>query len=673
LKEVTMSRSLALAAFLAAAPSWAGPFTATEMMNLKRISDPQASPDGHWVLFTQTDVDLQKNRKSNDLWVVSSSGGEPRRLTDHPQSTRGRWSADGHRVAFISSRDGASQVYVIEIAPPGGEARQVTSLSTEADGVMWVDAKRLLVTSQVFPDCKDDACNEKRLEEAKKGSSARVYDHLLYRHWDTWSDGRRSHLLVVPLEGGAAKDLTPGGDDVPPWGLGGPDDYDVSPDGTEVAYAVKSATDEATSTNADLYVVPSTGGHAKKIADHPGYDGTPRYSPDGARIAYRAQLRGGYESDRWHLMVYDRKGGTSKDLTPDFDREVDEIAWSRDSKTIFLLAGNDAREPIYSVPAEGGDIKPLNEKGTFGDLALLDDKTLLVTKVSLTAPSEIYRVGTDGTGLAAVTKVNDAFLSRFGLKPGESVTFEGSAGKNVQAWIVKPADFDPKKHYPLLVLIHGGPQGEWSDGWTYRWNAQIFANSGFVVFMPNPRGSFGWGQAFTDDINKDWGGRAFEDIMRGTDFAEKLPYIEKGHTVAAGASFGGYMINWIAGHTDRFKALVSHDGDFDLVASYGATEELWFPEWELGGTFWDSPELYQKWSPSQFVKNFKTPTLVIHGEKDYRVPLSEGLSMFTALQRKGVPSRLLVFPDENHWVLKPANSVRWYKEVLDWLHHWSSK
>jgi dipeptidyl aminopeptidase/acylaminoacyl peptidase len=325
------------------------------------------------------------------------------------------------------------------------------------------------------------------------------------------------------------------------------------------------------------------------------------------------------------------------------------------------------------VPAEGGTPKILVEDGTLGELAVADAKRLVMTKASFTAPNEIYRVNVDGTGLSAITKVNDAFLAPFGLKPGESVSFTGAEGKRVQAWIVKPPDFDPGKHYPLAVLIHGGPQGAWDDGWTFRWNAEIFANAGFVVFQPNPRGSVGFGQAFVDDINADWGGKAFEDVMKGTDFAEALPYIEKGHTVAAGASFGGYMINWIAGHTDRFKALVSHDGVFDLTGDYGATEELWFPEWEFKGAFWQNPELYARLSPSGSAKNFNTPTLVIHGEKDYRVGLEEGLGMFTALQRRGVPSRLMVFPDENHWVLKPANSVRWYEEVLSWLKQWSAK
>jgi dipeptidyl aminopeptidase/acylaminoacyl peptidase len=315
-------------------------------------------------------------------------------------------------------------------------------------------------------------------------------------------------------------------------------------------------------------------------------------------------------------------------------------------------------------------VKTVLDGVTLGELAAAGPRTLVATRTALTHPAEVHRLSVDGTGLRPVTRVNDAFLAGFGLKDGESVTYEGALGKKVQAWIVKPASFDPAKKYPLAVLIHGGPQGVWPDGWSYRWNAQVFANAGFVVFMPNPRGSIGWGQEFVDDVVGDWGGRAYEDVMKGTDYAEALPYVEKGRTVAAGASYGGYMVNWIAGHTDRYRALVSHDGVFDLVSMYGATEELWFPEWEFGGPYWKSPDVYRRWSPSAHVSAFKTPTLVIHGEQDHRVPLEQGLQMFTALQRMGVPSRLLVFPDENHWVLKPVNSVRWYREVLGWLGRW---
>jgi dipeptidyl aminopeptidase/acylaminoacyl peptidase len=649
-------------AFLLAAPATAGTFTATEMMKLKRLADPAVSPDGKWVAYEATDVALPSGDRNKDVYLAPVAGGEPRRLTSHPKSDgRPRFSPDGKRLAFLSTRDGSSQVYVLDLL--GGEPVKATSLPNGADSYVWIDDQTVLATSDVRPDGKD---------EPSPPSSARVYDRLFVRHWDTWEDGKRTHLFAVPLEGAAIRDLTPGDRDTPPFSLGGPDDYGVSPDGKEVCFSRNDDKIPAASTNADLFVVPVGGGEPKRIASHPGYDGSCRYSPDGTTIAFRAQMRAGYESDRWQLMVYDRKGGAVRNLTEAFDRHVGEPAWSADSKTLYFSAEDEARAPIYSVPAAGGPVKSLVSGGTFGDVRVAGN-TLVFTKVSLTHPIEIYRASAAGTGLAAVTKVNDAFLAGFKLQPGESVTYTGAAGKPVQAWIVKPASFDSAKKYPLLVLIHGGPQGAWEDGWSFRWNAQVFANAGYVVFMPNPRGSTGFGQEFIDDINADWGGRCYEDILKGTDHAEALPYVEKGRTVAAGASFGGYMVNWIAGHTDRYRALVSHDGLFDLASMHSSTEELWFPQWEFRGAPWDNPEMYARWTPSAHVKGFKTPTLVVHGELDYRVPLEQGLGMFTALQLQGVPSRLVTFPDENHWVLKPVNSLRWYVEVLGWLDQWAKR
>ena len=649
-------------ALLLAAPAAAGTFTATEMMKLERLADPAVSPDGKWVAYEATEVSLPSGERNKDVYLVPLAGGEPRRLTSHPKSDgRPRFSPDGKRLAFLSNREGSSQVYLLDLL--GGEPMKATSLPNGADAFVWIDDQTVLATSDVRPDGND---------EPKPASLARVYDELFVRHWDAWEDGKRTHLFAVPLGGGTNQDLTPGDRDTPPYSLGGPDDYGVSPDGKEICFSRKDDTLQAASTNAELFVVPVAGGEPKRIASNPGYDGACRYSPDGAMIAFRAQMRAGYESDRWRMMVYDRKAGSVRNLTEAFDRHVGEPAWSADSKTLYFAAEDRAHAPIYSVPAAGGPVKTVVSGGSFGDVRVAGS-TLVFTKVALTHPVEIYRATTAGAGLAAVTKANDAFLSGFALRPGESVTYTGAAGKPVQAWIVKPATFDPARKYPLLVLIHGGPQGAWEDGWSFRWNAQVFANAGYVVFMPNPRGSTGFGQEFVDDINADWGGRCYEDILRGTDHAEALPYVEKGRTVAAGASFGGYMVNWIAGHTDRYRALVSHDGLFDLASMYGSTEELWFPEWEFKGTPWDNPEMYARFSPSAHVENFKTPTLVVHGELDYRVPLEQGLFMFTALQRRGVPSRLVTFPDENHWVLKPVNSLRWYEEVLGWLDQWARR
>ena len=655
-----------------ASPLVAAPrFSATEMMRLGRLADVQPSPDGTRVAYALTRIDLAAGKRNSDVWVAPLLGGEPRPLVQGPASdSRPRWSRDGRRLAFLSGRGGSPQVWVVDAG--GGSAQRLTSLATGVDAFEWIDAARLLVQTQVFPDCAaDDACNARKLAAAAQGSSARSYDELLYRHWDTWSDGRRSHLIAVNVDGGGAVDLTPGAADAPPFSLGDAD-WSVSPDGREACFSRKEARGEAWSTNADVFVVPTAGGEAKRVGASAGYDGGCAYSPDGHLLAWRAQERAGYESDRWQLVVRDLRSGEQRRLSASLDRQVESFAFSPDSRTIYFVVEDDGHSRILSVPSAGGPIATVLDGGALAELSVLPDgRTIVASEASLTHPAEIVRFGTDGRGLTRVTHVNDALLAAFELRAGESVHYPGAAGRSVQAWLVEPPDFDPARRYPLLVLVHGGPQGAWTDGWTYRWNAELFASAGYVVFMPNPRGSVGWGQAFTDDINRDWGGKVYEDVLKGTDWAEALPFVAKGRSSAAGASYGGYLIDWIAGHTDRFRALVTHDGVFDLASMYGSTEELWFPEWELGGPHWKSPQDYARWNPREFVANFRTPTLVVHGERDYRVPLEQGLAMFTALRRQGVPARLVVFPDENHWVLKPANSVRWYEEVLAWLDRWT--
>jgi dipeptidyl aminopeptidase/acylaminoacyl peptidase len=658
---------LTLATMLAlAAPD----FTAKDLHSLKRLADPQISPDGKWVLYQQTTIDLGKSRNT-DLYLVSATGGASRPITSHPKTdAQGRFSKDGNEIAFLSSRDGSSQVYLLNLN--GGEARQVTHLSQGVSNFRWATANKLAVISDVHPECTGsdfDACTKKKMSE--KNASIRVYDKLFVRHWDTWEDGLRSHVLWVDVKTGEATDLTPGDEDVPPYP--GPDDFDVAPDGSEVAFGRNDDKDESASTNSDLFVTPASGGAAKKFGAAPGFDGLPRFSPDGSMIAYHAQMKAGFESDRWRLMVYDRKTGATRNLSEPFDRSVDEIAWSPDSKTIYFTAGDGPMNPLFAIPASGGTPRKVAD-GHLTQLSISKDGAKAIMALdSLQKPADVVSVDLASGKISRLTDTNDAALANFALLPSESVTYTGSLGKTVQAWITKPANFDATKKYPLLILAHGGPQGVWGDSWSYRWNPQVFAGAGFVVFAPNPRGSTGFGQAFTDDVTRDWGGKVYEDMMKGTEFAAALPYVDKDRVVAAGASYGGYMVNWMCTQTKRFKAFVSHDGVYDLTSMAGSTEEQWFSDWEFGGPPWGKDQTqYQKFSPSKFINQCTTPMLIIHNDRDYRLPIEQGLQIFTALQRQGVPSRLVMFPEENHWVLKAENSVLWYDEVLTWLKKWAN-
>jgi dipeptidyl aminopeptidase/acylaminoacyl peptidase len=651
-------------------------FDVRAMLQIARISEPQLSPDGKLVAFTSQTIDIEQNTKPKQIYVIASDGGTPRQITtEGSQNERPRWSPDSKRIVFISNRGGSAQVWMMK--PDGSDAKQITDLATEAGGVLLSpDGKKIVFTSDVFPDCPDDACNRERLEAEKAGKlKARTYTTLLYRHWNNWQSKRRSHLMVVGVEGGAAKDLTPGNLDVPPFSLGGPDDYAISPDSSEVCYAMNSGPILAVSTNSDLFSVAIGGGESKKLTTNPGGDSSPAYSPDGKYIAYRSQERSGYESDRWRLMLLDAAGGKSTSLTETLDRPVGGVTWSPDSTRLFFTAEDRGRHVLYMMPARGGASKLLiSGPASVDDVQLTaDGKTMIYTEQSGSSPTEIYRAESSGGTAKPLTHLNDALLANYDLGKLEQFSVEGAEKARVYSFVVKPPDFQPNHKYPVLFLIHGGPQGAWGETWSYRWNPQVFAAAGYVVVMPNPRGSTGYGQKFTDDINQDWGGKVFDDIMATVDHVAALPYVDADRMAAAGGSYGGYMVDWMLGHTQRFKALISHDGVFDLRSMAGETEELWFPLWEFKGMPWDNPETYSKWSPSYYVSEFHTPTLVIHGEQDYRVPLGQGLQLFTALQMQKVPSKMLLFPDEGHWVLKPQNSVLWYDTFLEWIGEWTKK
>jgi len=650
-------------------------FTIDDLLKVRRVGDPQVSPKGDQVAFTITDVDKNANKSLTQIYLVPLSGGEPRQLTnDEHSSTTPRWSPDGEKLAFVSARDGEDQIWTIDIS--SGALKKVSTISTGAGDPVWSpDGKWLAFVSDIYPECTDDACNKKRAEDvAANKVKAHVATRLLYRHWKSWKEGMRTHVFVVSSAGGEAKDMTPGEYDAPPFSLGGPTDYAFSPDSRELAVTSNHDKVEATSTNADVWIVPMRGGAAKNITGaNKGYDGSPQYSPDGRYLAYRSQVTPGYESDRFRLMLYDLKTNQAKSISESLDSWVDEFAFSPDSKTIYLTAEERGRAPIYTVPVGGGPIKKLiSGEGFNSDVhPTRDGHALVFARSSNVKPAEIYRANADGTGATALTMTNDAFISAFKLQAPEEVTWTGGAGAKVAGWIVKPANFNPRRKYPLVVLIHGGPQGAWNDNWGFRWNPQIYAGDGYVAFLPNPRGSTGYGQQFLAEISGDWGGKVFTDISNGVAMMANQPYIDKNKIGAAGASYGGYMIDWIEGHNNdprfTYKVLVSHDGVYNLTAMYGATEELWFPEWEFKGTPWTNKEMYERWSPHNFVQNFKTPILIITNSLDYRVPEGEGLQLFTAVQRMGVESKLVDFPDEGHWVSKPANSAFWHNTVLDWL------
>jgi dipeptidyl aminopeptidase/acylaminoacyl peptidase len=705
-----------------ALPQAKHPFTFEDMMKLKRVGDPQVSPDGKWVIFSVVDVDPAANTKTPHIWIVPTAGGQEKEIIADQDADRPRWAPEGKRFAFLSTKEGGSQVWIADFDGAAGKvtaAHKLTSIPTEASGELWSpDGKNIVFTSDVYPECggtpaDEQACNEKKLADAGQSKvKAQIFTHLLYRHWNAYKEGKRTHIFILDINGGmmgaqlggsetgtitVARDLTPGDYDSPVFSLGGQDDYAFSPDGKEICYASNHDKNPAASTNNDLWIVPLTGGTAKNItAANPASDTSPLYSPDGRYIAYRAQQRAGYESDRVRLMLYDRKTSEKKNLTEDFDRWVGTFAWAPNSQAIYYVSENEGSSSIRNaaltvisgtlmVPGDFSSHNPLNKADGYDDDLTVTEQGVFFTKMHVTEPTAIYRAKVSCSGKGAVvsanvcysdetklTHFNDPVLSQVAMSSLESFWFIGAHGDKVEGFLVKPPNFDASKKYPVKFLIHGGPQGAWGDDWSYRWNPELLAANGYVVIMINFHGSTGYGQQFIDAINGDWGGAPYEDLMKGLDYAEQTyPFIDKTRECALGASYGGYAINWILGHTDRFKCLVSHDGMFNAESAWGSTEELWFNNWEFKGTPYDHRESYVKWSPHQYARNFKTPTLVIHGQRDYRLDVSEGLQLFTTLQMLGVPAEMLYFPDEGHWVLKPQNSQFWYKTVNDWVDRWT--
>ena len=671
-------------------PAQKRPFDPETLLKIQRIGEPALSPDGKLAAFTVTTPDLAANAKPSQIYTVAIDAGTPRPLTN--TATNGssnetpRWSPDAKIIYFVSNKSGNSQVWAM--TADGGNPRQITRLSTGASGVILSpDGKTIVFQSNVYPDCAplntqalanafDDACNQRNLDaDAKAPSKARVYTALLYRHWSEWQTRRRTHLLAANIDGNNIIDLTAGPFDAPPFSFNGNDEYAISPDSVELAYVTNTDTDQSTSTNADIYTVPLTGGSARKISISPGADHAPLYSPDGKYLAFRTQQRAGYESDRWRLVLVERSTGRLINLTDSLDRSVGSVTWSPDSTRLFFTVEDRGRTGLQMIPVTGGGTRTIISGASTLDQVLFtpDGKTMVYTEESGSRPFELYKAVSGGGTGTPLTHLNDALLATSILTPLEELWVDLPDKTRIHSFITKPPNFLPTQKYPVLFLIHGGPQGAWGESWTYRWNAQIFASAGYVVVQPNPRGSTGYGQKFIDDINSDWGGKPYQDIMAVVDAVAALPYADANRFAAAGASYGGYMVNWMMGHTNRFKAIVSHGGVFDLNSWARETDEQWFPLWEMKGTPTDNAEMFNKFSPAAFAKEFKTPTLVIHGELDYRDVTGQGLQLFTVLQQQKVPSKLLLFPDEGHWILKPQNSLLWYRTVLDWLGEWVRK
>jgi dipeptidyl aminopeptidase/acylaminoacyl peptidase len=738
------------------------PMTFADLERMKRVSDPQISPSGRWVMFSVTEVDLQKNSKVNHLWVVPMDSGKEEPMSQnrdpsassgqamgHPNSRErqvtfwtegesgGRFSPDGSQVLFVSADGGTStQIYLApwnDATGTLGTPKQLTNVSTEADGAIWSpDSQRILFTSRVYPECsegsswlEEDNCDRRKdADAAANPVKAQVWDHLLYRHWNNYVGLKRSHVLVVSAtDGNAVRDLTPrediGDAEAPTFSLGGPLGYAWAPDSKEIAYVTNLDLVLAASTNNDVFTLrlDTPGARPLKVSKSLGSDDGPAYSPDGRWLAFRSQARAGYESDRFRLMLLDRETMKSAELLPKFDRWVDEFVWSNDSKLIALATADRGEESIRVVSlatnTEGDhEMRELTKIGEFGEVRFAPDGvTVVASRMTVNSPSAIvaithtlesepgYDIAINSTEITLLTHLNDALFSTLDLAKMESYWFTGAEGAKVQGFIVRPPNFDETRKYPVKFLIHGGPQGAWGDAWSYRWNAELMAASGYVVVMVNPRGSTGYGQAFIDGVNGDWGGKAYVDLMKGLDYAEEhYPFIDKTRECALGGSYGGFMADWMLTHTDRFACIVTHDGMFNPQSAYGSTEELWFNEWEFrepGGivvsnghtmrqtgdsgpaqpwNYFDKPvaqDPFRKWSPMLSIRNAKTPTLVIHSQRDYRLDVSEGLQLFTALQRMNVPSRMLYFPDEGHWVLKPQNSKLWYETVGDWCDRWT--
>jgi len=649
------------------------PLTVDDLWAMKRIGTFDLSPDGRTIAFSVTTYSMDENKGKSEIYLINTDGSNLRPLIKSSKDeTTPKFSSDGKMIAYLTD----DQIHTCRI--DGSDDAQITDFYTGVDDYRWShDGSKFLIVSKVYPDCTSPDCNKNQDNELKASKlNVKVITHLMYRAWNRWLDGKRSHLFLFDASSKDFYDLNYlMHNDVPPLDLGSDNDFNFSPDDKEIAYTMNPNTTVAASTNNEIYIVDISGikqnekAPSKLISQSKGNNNQPVYSPDGNYIAFTSMLVPGHESDQAFIILYDRKTGNLKYITKSLDRSVGEIEWSPDSRSIYFTANNEVNNSIYNIDVESGKINLiLNDHSNSGLALSSDGKSIYFKQQQSTLPHELFTLKVDGGSAKQITHLNKDRLDNIEMIAMETFWCPGAAGKKIQSIIIKPPFFDPSKKYPLIFLIHGGPQGHWEDDFHYRWNIELFASKGYVVIAPNPTGSTGYGQQFTNDVSKDWGGRPYEDLMKVYDYSLKnFKFIDSKNTFAAGASYGGYMINWIEGHTNRFNALVSHDGVFNTESMWGTTEELWFPEWEFNGTPWQNRKLYEKWNPARFIQNAKTPMLIVEGARDYRVPEEQAFQLFTSLQRLGVESKFLYFPDEFHFVIKPQDAKFWWNSVFDWF------